>query len=279
MADISTGADAIVDEVLSYQKVNKLKNHYYGATAPADAVAGMIWIDSDDDVPYRYDGAAWVALVPADGSAVLTGTMQWKKGADIASANTLVPGADGNYFDVTGTTAILAINAAQSQPGTINCYHFDGILTLTHHATDLILPSGANITTAAGDEAIFVEYAADDWRCICYTKASGEAVVVGAVNLKTGTYTGDGTEGQGITGVGFQPKFVIIFQDPASGAGGRVMAKMDQSWGTDAIGVHSGTIYANHLLSLDADGFTVDDAAADEFPNQNGINYDYIAWA
>jgi hypothetical protein len=51
--------------------------------------------------------------------------------------------------------------------------HFDGILTLTHHATDLILPGGANITTAAGDEAIFREYAEGDWRCIAYTRASG----------------------------------------------------------------------------------------------------------
>ena len=63
MADISTGADATVDEVFSYQKVNKLKNHYYGAAAPADPVAGVIWIDSDDDRTYIYDGAAWVEFV------------------------------------------------------------------------------------------------------------------------------------------------------------------------------------------------------------------------
>jgi hypothetical protein len=50
-------------------------------------------------------------------------------------------------------------------------------LTLTHHATDLILPGGANITTAAGDEAEFIEYAAGDYRCTSYSKASGEPVV------------------------------------------------------------------------------------------------------
>ena len=41
------------------QKVNKLKNHFYAAAAPADVTAGVIWIDSDDDKVYRYDGAAW----------------------------------------------------------------------------------------------------------------------------------------------------------------------------------------------------------------------------
>lgn len=110
----------------------------------------------------------------------------FSKGADIVSANALVLGTDGNYFDVTGTTAITSI-------GTIGVgawakLHFDGILPLTHHATDLILPGGANITTAAGDEAEFVEYATGDWRCVNYTKADGTAVVGPAgfaVNVET----------------------------------------------------------------------------------------------
>jgi len=54
-------------------------------------------------------------------------------------------------------------------------------LTLTHDATDLILPGGANITTAAGDEAEFIEYATGDYRCTNYSKASGEAVAGGGI--------------------------------------------------------------------------------------------------
>lgn len=99
------------------------------------------------------------------------------KGADIASAATLTPGTDGNYFDVTGTTTITAI--ATVGVGTEITLHFDGALTLTHHATDLILPGGANITTASGDEAKFIEYATGDWRCVSYTKASGAAITGG----------------------------------------------------------------------------------------------------
>lgn len=102
--------------------------------------------------------------------------VQFSKGADVASATALPIVSDGNYFDVTGTTTITSI-ATTGRVGTVIKLHFDGILTLTHNATDLILPGGANITTAAGDEAEFVEYAAGDWRCTSYTKASGEAVV------------------------------------------------------------------------------------------------------
>ena len=177
MADISTGADAVVDERLDYIKFNKVKNHYRAAAAPADAVAGVIWQDSDDNQVYIYNGAAWIPLLTATGLSALTGTMKWDKGADIASQAALAPGADGNYFDVTGVSAITSIAAVQSQPGTVIYLHFDGILVLTHHATDLILPGGANITTAAGDEAIFIEYAAGDWRCVSYTKASGRSVI------------------------------------------------------------------------------------------------------
>jgi hypothetical protein len=48
---------------------------------------------------------------------------------------------------------------------------------LTHSASDLVLPTGANITTAAGDEAEFIEYASGDWRCTNYQRASGRALV------------------------------------------------------------------------------------------------------
>ena len=101
-------------------------------------------------------------------------TQTWSKGADIASAAALAPGTDGNYFDVTGMTAITSI--ASVAVGTEIKLHFDGALTLTHHATDLILPGGANIITAAGDEAEFIEYATGDWRCTSYQKANGEPV-------------------------------------------------------------------------------------------------------
>lgn len=105
--------------------------------------------------------------------------VSFSKGADVASANALTLGNDGNYFDITGTTAITSIGTLGV--GTVIKLHFDAALTFTHHATDLILPGGASITTAAGDEAELVEYATGDWRCTSFTKASGLSVVAAAV--------------------------------------------------------------------------------------------------
>ena len=105
------------------------------------------------------------------GGVILDDYFQLTKGSDISSATSLTLGTDGNAFDVSGTTTITSIGTQGI--GSYITLHFDGILTFTHHATDLILPGAANITTAVGDIATLYEYAAADWRCVSYTKASG----------------------------------------------------------------------------------------------------------
>jgi len=110
--------------------------------------------------------------------------IQWSQGADVASATALAVLTDGNYFDVTGTTTITSINTTGGA-GTQIKLHFDGALTLTHHATNLILPGGVNITTAAGDEAEFIEYGAGTYRCTNYVRASGKAVDVDTLYADT----------------------------------------------------------------------------------------------
>lgn len=156
-----------------------------GGTAVA---AGDIKADGHE-LLLRYDLAntRWELLNPASASLsanTFTGIQRWAKGADVASANALTLGTDGNYFDITGTTAITSIGTLKTGANDAPQVklHFDAALTLTHHATDLILPGGANITTAAGDEAEFVEYATGDWRCTNYTKASGQAVASSITN-------------------------------------------------------------------------------------------------
>ena len=118
--------------------------------------------------------------------------VRFSKGADVASAAALNLGNDGNYFDITGTTAITSI--ATKAIGTVVKLHFDAALTLTHHATDLILPGGANIVTAAGDEVEFVEYAAGDWICTAYRRnaVGPDFEILGqtiGINTQTASYT------------------------------------------------------------------------------------------
>lgn len=98
-------------------------------------------------------------------------------GADVASAATLnLDTATGGLVDVTGTTTITAITLADGRERTVR---FTGALTLTHGAS-LVLPGSANITTVAGDFAIFRGYAAGVVRCVMYSPitvtGSGAAV-------------------------------------------------------------------------------------------------------
>jgi hypothetical protein len=90
-------------------------------------------------------------------------------GADIASASTVdLSTATGDYLTVTGTTTVTALGTVSA--GMRFILRFSGALTLTHNATSLILPGGANITTAAGDHAIMESLGSGNWRCVAYSR-------------------------------------------------------------------------------------------------------------
>lgn len=111
-------------------------------------------------------GTDTAKFVTADALAAL-----WEKGSDTASATT-VSVAEGGYLHITGTTTITDIDFATAKDGRAVTVQFDGILTLTHNATTLVLPGGANITTAAGDTACFVQDSSDNIKCLWYTRAA-----------------------------------------------------------------------------------------------------------
>lgn len=98
------------------------------------------------------------SFVKRDGTVPMTGLFKTVKGSNIASAATVDLGtATGNTVDVThstGTTAITSLGGASLQAGTEIETRFvitGGTLTITHHATNLYLAGGANITLANGD--------------------------------------------------------------------------------------------------------------------------------
>lgn len=112
-------------------------------------------------------------------------------GADVASASTInLETATGDIVDVTGTTAITAITLNN---GHVRTVRFTGALTLTNGAS-LVLPSGANITTAAGDFAIFRGYASSVVRCVGYlpaTQANMRTLLgLGSLATQSGTFSG-----------------------------------------------------------------------------------------
>ena len=105
----------------------------------------------------------------------------------------------------------------------------------------------------------------------------------GNCSIKTGTYTGDGTVSQAITGVGFQPKVVMIslhFTEESASSQYFGYWKSDQMGVLTWYHISSGDPYIQNdrIILLDADGFTVDDDEVDMNPNKNNQVYDYMAW-
>ncbi len=100
---------------------------------------------------------------------------QFQKGSDVASATSItVP--DEGYFDITGTTTTAGFSTVNA--GIMKMVQFDGALQLTHNSGSFNLPTGANITTAAGDRALFRSEGSGNWRCMWFQRASGAALKI-----------------------------------------------------------------------------------------------------
>jgi len=172
---------------------NLLTNSWNPATNGVSATA-VDWQNLINDV-----AAALTQSLSADGQTPITGnlnagnnkitnlaagsatgdSLRWEQlfsqgqPANLASAATTDIGAQNTVLlNITGTTTITSFGTNYNGPRYLR---FDGVLTLTHNATTLILPGGANITTAAGDSAIVVPNGtpANGWRVLGYQRADG----------------------------------------------------------------------------------------------------------
>lgn len=98
--------------------------------------------------------------------------------ATVASATTTDLGAaSAPVINISGTTTITGLGNSASVNAPIYFVRFSGALTLTNSGT-LILPTGANITTSAGDTAVFKFEGSSTWRCMSYQPVSGKAIAL-----------------------------------------------------------------------------------------------------
>lgn len=128
----------------------------------------------------------------ANGSQITNLRAKFQAYTTVASAGTVsLDGAGSSTVQITGTTTITAITLAS---GSVAFVEFAGALTLTNGAS-LILPGGANITTAAGDTCVFIGEGAGVVRAYGYQKANGQPVVApssGAMIFVASTSVGTG---------------------------------------------------------------------------------------
>lgn len=228
----AVGTDTLNPNTLGAKGVKKIVAGVKTATAANDWYIGdkiAIVYDGTDMVWSNWQGASNAATTSVSGivellttAELMTGTDTtraatavaaaaiWKKGADVASSGTTLFLDDGGFVHITGTTTITDLDFTTATDGRTMKVIFDGILTLTHNSTTLKLPGGANITTAAGDRAEFVQDSGDNIICTWYTKASGTAVVVAAsgMTLISTLTTTSGTT-QSVTGIGVYRELYI----------------------------------------------------------------------
>ena len=143
----------------------------------------------------------WRVLIyiKADGSAISSGSVTmasltdgdaWTAEETVTSASADILGAASDWVVVTGTTTITSFGTGANR---IRFVRFSGVLTLTHNATSLILPTGANITTQAGDTCIVISDGSSNARVYAYQRADGtpldEAGLLAAsqAEMETGT--------------------------------------------------------------------------------------------
>lgn len=186
----NTGASTLNISALGAKNIYSVAG---AALVSGDLVSGCYYLAAYDGTQFRLlsttknyaDQLAFASALPAQSLGFLKSTgsvasfgpdftgfaANEVKGADVASAATInLTTATGNLVHVTGTTTITAITIPSGAERTVV---FDGVLTLTHNGTTLILPGAANITTAAGDSMIVRGDGSGNARVVSYTRASG----------------------------------------------------------------------------------------------------------
>lgn len=210
------------------------------------------------------------------GRVMYGGGLDWHDAATVASASTCdIGAANSNNVIISGTTTITSLGTANN--GVHRFVRFSGALTLTHNATSLILPGGANITTAADDTALFVSSGSGNWRCHYYspagalpvnrggtggTTASAARSSLGAVNIAGDTMTG--ALGVNLSGASpTSPAGTGIYLAGASGSATRVsidaVGAVPQIVGRRANGTYASptaTVSGDALVNIQAWGHT-----------------------
>jgi hypothetical protein len=124
------------------------------------------------------------ASTAALAGGTFTNAINFATPVTVASAATTDIGAvASNVVNVTGTTTITSFGTANA--GAVRIVNFSGVLTLTFNATSLILPGSSDITTVAGDVAIFESLGSGNWQCVSYTKRNIIPGAAGFTNIST----------------------------------------------------------------------------------------------
>jgi len=194
---------------------------------------------------------------------------EWERGTGhMSDANTLVRDTvEANHL---GTTALVNFTV-----GTKDVTHDE---PAEFHLSTLLTTRGDLPVRGANDpERLAIGTAGQ----VLTSDGTDPVWVSDYARIKTGTYTGDGTTSQAITGIGFQPKQVRIHQRQTTETSLNFAYTIDvmnddMANGAAIVGSNNNQV-DNRIIALGSDGFTVDDDGTDAMPNGSGIIYNFIA--
>lgn len=112
---------------------------------------------SSTTINFKPDGYDAIRATMSQNYFVIKNRLQTSKGANVASANNLTLGVDGNVFHVTGTTTINAITTANWAAGSEFTLIFDGSLTVKNNTAGgggtavMLLAGGVDFSATAND--------------------------------------------------------------------------------------------------------------------------------
>lgn len=155
----------------------------FKASAAGPVALGGGEIVANNKVTVIYDGTQY---------QIINARQQYGALTSIASATTTDLGTVLSHnANVTGTTAITGFGSSASATDPFYKITFAGALTLTHNGTSLILPGGANITTAANASAEAIYLGSGNWRVTQYQApaVSPNAGQLARVNVYTSNDT------------------------------------------------------------------------------------------
>jgi hypothetical protein len=154
----------------------------------AGDVAEFVCIGTTNWRCIRYQRADGSSIKPASGT--LSGALNFATPTSTGGGALTDLGAqNANDINISGT-GISFSSFGTSAAGTHRTVTFTGAGTNTiQNNANIILPGGANITTAQGDVAELVSQGAGVWKCEMYTKANGQTLLP-TLLLSGGTMTG-----------------------------------------------------------------------------------------
>jgi hypothetical protein len=167
-----------------------LATSHSGDTAPTNdctglTLEGQVWLDTSTTpaTVKMFDGAVQQVLGTLDAASGVWTPPVGGGATSIASASTTdLWSVAPAYVTVSGSTTITKLAGSGAVVGTTKFVRFSGALQLTYNATQLILPGGASITTAAGDTAQVIALGGGNVLVFSYVPASGRPPALGNVD-------------------------------------------------------------------------------------------------